>query len=197
MDEQIKVEKRREYDRLWKKEARKKNPDKVRAAGRLKYQKTKADPEKWKKHQEYMREYQKKWSKDNPKWLAYRREWMKNWYRRNAKEIYARRMKKPHEKIVASMRSRIYRLLKHGEATRKTEKMLGITAKELKIYMEKLFKEGMTWENYGFHGWQTDHLVPLSSYDLTKPEEQQKAFHYTNLQPLWAEENRRKYTKIS
>jgi len=53
----------------------------------------------------------------------------------------------------------------------------------------KQFKPGMTWDNYGYYGWHIDHKVPCSNFDLSKPEEQYKCFHYTNLQPLWAEEN--------
>jgi hypothetical protein len=39
-------------------------------------------------------------------------------------------------------------------------------------------------------------VVPCASFDLTKPEEQFKCFHYTNLQPLWAKENLRKGAKL-
>ena len=37
-----------------------------------------------------------------------------------------------------------------------------------------------------------DHIKPLCAFDLTEPEQQALAFHYTNLQPLWASDNMRK-----
>ena len=39
-------------------------------------------------------------------------------------------------------------------------------------------------------------LFLRASFDLTDPIQQQKCFHYTNLQPLWAEDNYRKKDKI-
>ena len=52
----------------------------------------------------------------------------------------------------------------------------------------------MTWENRGRRqgvlGWELDHIRPLSSFVL--PDEWRDAFHYTNVQPLWCEDNLRK-----
>ena len=69
---------------------------------------------------------------------------------------------------------------------------LGCTVAELKIYLENKFKEGMTWENWGSDGWHIDHIKPISSFDLSNPDEIKKAVNYTNLQPLWCHENCKK-----
>ena len=191
------IEKKREYDRNWKRKQREKNPERVRAVARAKYKRLRENPEWVKKHREYMNAYLRTWRKDNPAYLLKLREAAKIRHRKNAKRIYELRRARPYEKLAATMRSRIHDLLKNGYKSAKTEKLLGVTMKELKVYLEKQFTEGMTWENYGFYGWHCDHVRPLASFDLTQPEEQKKAFHYTNLQPLWAKDNLHKHAKIS
>ena len=74
----------------------------------------------------------------------------------------------------------------------KAELMLGCSYAEFKSYIESKFKDGMTWENYG--KWHLDHIIPLS-----QAKDNNDALllnHYTNLQPLWAEDNLRKNRKI-
>ena len=63
--------------------------------------------------------------------------------------------------------------------------MTGCELSFLKCYIEDKFTEGRSWENHG--EWHIDHIKPCAT-DLTK-EEQEKCFHYTNLQPLWAWQN--------
>ena len=67
--------------------------------------------------------------------------------------------------------------------------MLGASPEFVWNRLESQFKEGMTRDNHGFRGWHIDHIKPVSSFDLSDPEEQKKCFHYTNLQPLWWWEN--------
>jgi hypothetical protein len=73
-----------------------------------------------------------------------------------------------------------------------TTTLLGIEYDLLKVYIEKQFKNGMTWENYG--EWHIDHWMPLAS--AKTEQELLNLFHYTNLQPLWAKENISKGAKI-
>lgn len=69
--------------------------------------------------------------------------------------------------------------------------LTGCAINILREHLEKQFKEGMTWENYGYgnNKWHIDHIIGVCNFDLSKLEEQQKCFHYTNLQPLWQPEN--------
>lgn len=101
-------------------------------------------------------------------------------------------------KILKTLRNRIRHVIKRDKGIKfnKTSILLGCSIEEFKIYLESKFKEGMTWENYGIFGWHIDHIKPCCSFDLTKEEEQNKCFHYTNLQPLWAKENLEKGSKI-
>jgi len=74
--------------------------------------------------------------------------------------------------------------------------LVGCSSKELRRYLELQFTHGMSWENYGKDGWHIDHVMPLSSFDLSDEDQRAKACHYTNMQPLWDIENKRKYNSI-
>ena len=74
----------------------------------------------------------------------------------------------------------------------KTRKFLGYSARDLKQHIEKQFKEGMTWDNYG--DWHIDHIIPISRAETY--EEAKVLSQLSNLQPLWAEENLKKGSKL-
>jgi hypothetical protein len=74
--------------------------------------------------------------------------------------------------------------------------LLGCSIEEFKQYLQKQFKEGMTWSNYGQHGWVIDHIYPCCKFDLSIEEEQRECFNYKNLQPLWRKENSQKSGKV-
>ena len=73
---------------------------------------------------------------------------------------------------------------------------LGCTINDLKAYLETQFSPEMTWDNWSIDGWHLDHIKPLASFDLTDREQFLEACHYSNLQPLWAQENLSKGAKL-
>jgi hypothetical protein len=84
--------------------------------------------------------------------------------------------------------------LKNNSKRGRTIELIGIDIVGLKNYLETKFTDGMTWENYGLYGWHIDHIIPLSS--AKNEDEFTKLCHYTNLQPLWAEDNLKKSNKV-
>ena len=57
----------------------------------------------------------------------------------------------------------------------------------------------MSWTNWGHKKgqWSIDHIKPLITFNLSEREQFLKANHYTNLQPLWVEQNLQKMRKYS
>ena len=138
----------------------------------------------------------KEWVKANEKELIEKR---KSYYEKNKKRIfhyiYDRKSKDPLYKLKFTLRSRIYTALQQRSWRKngRTEQLLGADYKTVKKHIESLFKDGMTWDNHG--EWHIDHIVPLAS--AKTEDEVIKLFHYTNLQPLWAEENLRKSDEVT
>lgn len=124
--------------------------------------------------------YEKSWQQDNQKQYAAAK---KQWGRRNLKYYVDYRNNNLSHKIAHSLRVRLRRVVKTGSAV----KNLGCSIPEFLAHLESKFTTGMSWNNYG--KWHIDHIKPLSSYDLTNPEQLILACHYSNLQPLWAAEN--------
>lgn len=170
-------------------------------------------------HQEYnerTKEYRKKRNKEyaikNADKIKMRRmEYAKNnrekikkikdgYYQRNKKKIEEKRRERkrnnPQVRIAANLRGRLYLLLKEANRSLHTQELIGCSFDYLKSYIESLWLDGMNWDNYGRYGWHMDHIIPCTSFDLTNIEEQKKCFHYTNLQPLWWDDNIRKGNRV-
>lgn len=99
----------------------------------------------------------------------------------------------PLFKIKFTLRKQLRKLVK-GELKVDRKQMFGCSVEHLKAHLQSQFSKGMNWNNHG--KWHIDHIVPCSSFDLSKIEEQRKCFHWTNLRPLWARENLIKNDKI-
>jgi hypothetical protein len=141
-------------------------------------EKAKENNTKWRaENPEKAKENNTKWRAENPERSA---SYIKNYHKQ-------RRAKDPLYRLQHNMRvmgNRVVKQLSLGKKPACTEKWQGCTAEELKAYLESLFTEGMSWENYG--EWHADHIRPVSSF---APEEWEQINHYTNLQPLWWQDN--------
>lgn len=139
------------------------------------------------KHREYSRQYYK----NNRESARASQKIYNNKNREMLRKRANEYRKIPHNKIASNYRNRIREILgaKHGY---KYIDILGCTKDEFKTYLEERFEDGMTWENHGHDGWHIDHIIPCCMFDLEDEYQLRKCFHYTNMQPLWAEDNHRK-----
>lgn len=143
----------------------------------------------------------KQWRLNNPE--RYKQS-MEDYYQDNAEKIRARSKQwaqdnlervrdrqratraTPEGRLIHNLRNRVNKIMNRIEVVKDstTMKLLGCDAQTVKSFLEEQFTTGMNWDNYG--DWNVDHKRPCASFDLSNPEEQKKAFHYTNLQPLWS-----------
>lgn len=100
----------------------------------------------------------------------------------------------PIYKMRTHIRKMIRDVLKNKGYSKKSKTctILGIDYDGFKNHIENLFLEGMSWGNHG--KWHYDHIIPLAS--ASTYDDLIKLNHYTNLQPLWAEDNLKKGGKI-
>jgi isocitrate lyase len=156
-----------------------------------------------------------KWVKNNPKkrkniahkYRQANKEYLNKtsmeWYQENKVRLrpirnayQKRRREEPEYKLAYTMRYKMVKAIKNNQKYCSALKLVGCSVSELKKHIENQFEQGMTWNNWTPQGWHIDHIIPISSFDLSKKEEQEKCFHYSNLQPLWAEDNFRKSNKL-
>ena len=152
------------------KEYYKLNKDKILEQQRQNYESNK----------ERILERQKQYYEENKEWIN----------KQSAQKVKKRKKTDVKLRILESCRNRLYQAIKGKNKSASTKKLIGCSIKHLLQHLESQFQEGMTWDNYG--EWHVDHIKPCALFDFTKEEDQRECFHYTNLQPLWAEDNLRK-----
>lgn len=165
----------------------------------------KIDSKKYRlENKEKIKEYNTKWNKENQEYykkyfeeyyiINYEKERKLKWSRDNRE--YSNNYQKKRKKedilfnIISNMRNSVNRYLKYK--SKHTFEIIGCSPQLLKEHLENQFVSGMGWDNRS--EWHIDHIVPLSS--AKTEDELYKLCHYTNLQPLWAEENLKKSNKI-
>lgn len=100
-----------------------------------------------------------------------------------------KRASDPEYKLKVLLRQRIGKAIQKDYKFSSAVMALGCSISEFKRFIEQKFRAGMTWNNNTHLGWHLDHIKPLASFDLTDPEQQKEALHFSNYQPLWWDEN--------
>jgi hypothetical protein len=149
-----------------------------------------------KNNKEKVKEWNIKYKQNNQKKI---KESRSIYYNSNKEKIIKKsniidKNRKKTDKLYAlskSVRCNIRQALGKRGYTKKsrTHEILGCSFEFFKNHIEQRFQEGMTWENRS--EWHLDHIIPVSSGKTEK--EIIKLNHYTNLRPLWAEENLKKW----
>lgn len=154
----------------------------------------KRDKEYREKHKEKIKKRKKEWYRDNKeKRKKYDNE------RYNNDPIY---------RLIHSTRSRVRLALKSQNTSKnqQTLEYVNCSGAHLYYHIEQQFKDsGMNWDNSGKNyygnwyygrGWEIDHRRPCDSFDLNDEEQKYMCFHWTNLQPMWGQENNEKKHKF-
>lgn len=159
------------------------------------------------RRQKNPKEY-KKWYNDTrnirneyrAKYYQLNKEKIKKYNKKFQKNNFINRKKKYNSDPIVKLRHRlscrVREVLNFKSIVKNKDynEIIGCTPSFLKEYLESKFIDGMSWENHGLYGWHIDHIVPLSS--AKTEDEVYKLCHYTNLQPLWAEDNLKKSNKF-
>jgi hypothetical protein len=156
------------------------------------YYKGKSKKQKEDNKEEYL-EYLKKWRREN---REITKKNIKDWFERNPekRKQYWKKLREENPHIIAwrnSLRLALFRMGRKKDKS--TIDILKYSSEDFKLHMESLFKEGMSWDNWG--EWHIDHIYPLSKFNPETPIHIVNALD--NLQPLWAKENLLKNNKIS
>lgn len=141
-----------------------------------------------------------RWCKENPEKIgAITKRWaIKHPDKvREMHRIWERRIRSiPKVKLSQNVSHAIYKSLRRGKAGYHWELLVGFTVDKLKIHLEKKFKNGMSWDNYGL--WHIDHKIPMVAFNFSCPEDFdfRRYWSLKNLQPLWRKDNILKSNKI-
>lgn len=98
-------------------------------------------------------------------------------------------------RIRENLRSRLKSAFKFQNTKKilNTLDLTGCSPEELRswlIFQSNWTAPGANLDNYG--EWQIDHIIPCAAFDLRCPLQQILCFHWTNLQPLWVEDHKKK-----
>lgn len=127
-------------------------------------------------------------------------EWLASYHdekRRIAnRRQHALRMAGAETKLQKAIRRYMHKHLPPSSLRTRSTKwapLLGYSAAELRAHIEKQFRDGMSWSNWGTV-WQLDHRIAVGLFDFYRATDKgfQQAFAISNHQPLLIDEHKRK-----
>jgi len=114
--------------------------------------------------------------------------------KRRSEYVVNRKNNDPLFRLITTIRGRVTKSISKQYKTGNTIEMLGASIENVRAHIETLWQPGMSWDNHGKYGWHIDHIIPLSS--CKNEEDMIKLCYYTNLQPLWWQDNLEKSNKV-
>ena len=152
-----------------------------------------SDYSKYRRAKDGLQSYCKDCEKEYKKEYRGKPESIERRNERNREQTKNNPQKRLGDKVSKETSSTLLGVHPHGGAVSEEYGMknVGLTSPQYREYIESLWTEGMSWDNYGFGEgkWCIDHIVPKSQFDLTDPELYRKCSHYTNTQPMWYVDN--------
>jgi len=153
--------------------------------------------------------YQRKFRQDNIKrmrekdrirrttenWKKSHRVYSTKWAREHP-EVRKKWLSKPANKLASNMRISLRKGLIGFIKTNHTFDLIGKNPQDLMAYFMLIKKDPkIVPENYGSY-WHVDHIVPLSWFDHSDPQQVECCWHWSNLQPLEGKANSSKGNKV-
>ncbi len=153
--------------------------------------------DKYSENIEYERERSKKYRENNKEKIKQKRN------ERNQ----IKRLEDPSFKLKTNISRRIRKVLKDNNSSKNNNPCfisIGYSPSTLKLHLESLFENWMSWKNYGIYDkniwnddnvstwtWNIDHIIPQSDlpYSSMEDENFKKCWALDNLRPLSAKEN--------
>lgn len=128
------------------------------------------------------------YNKNKEKVNSYKSQWQRDNKERRRIRLNERYRSEPNFRIAVNLRTRLLKALENNQKKGSTLDLLGCSVESFRKYLESMFVDGMSWNNHG-DVWHIDHIRPCASFDLSKEDEQRICFHYSNMQPLFVQDN--------
>lgn len=156
----------------------------------------------WRKNNpEKVKQIQNKYLKNNP---DKRKEIIKksrlkhkdkiNSYMKQYNKIYHKDL---NHKLIKLCRARQYKVLKGYSKSAHTEELNGCSNKFFKTYLTNRFYQEYPGLTLYLPACHMHHIIELHTFNMSDPEQQRKAFHYTNVRLMPIEEHRNLHRGIA